>query len=419
MGPRASAQTAGSTVIELPGTATVLPGLIDVHTHLTYAPNFASYEALSISLPRQVLLGAKHAKTTLEAGFVTVRNLGAPGYGDIALRDAINDGDLPGPRILASGPALGITGGHCDVNLLPWHFDSGIPNGVADGVSQVQHKVRENIKFGADVIKVCATGGVMSKSDDPQASQYSLEELKAIVADAHRLGRKVAAHAHGAQGIRFAVEAGVDSIEHGSYLDDETIKLMKAKGTYLVPTLTVADYVVAHLHERSVPPWVVAKATTVKEVAFKNIAHAIAGGVKVAFGSDAGPYPHGLNAREFKLEVALGMKPMQAIQSATVNAADLLGWSSRVGTIEPGKWADIIAVDGESNDGRRGAGACEVCDEGRRRLQERIPAEVTCAAPGGGYELPIAIGSSRRVGLIRSDFGAVSVSPSSSTSSVI
>ncbi len=215
-------------VINLPD-ATLLPGLIDAHTHLTFDPNFG-YQELGVSVPKEALIGAKNARATLEAGFTTVRNVGARGYADIALRDAINEGMVPGPRIDASGPALSITGGHCDQNLLPyeWHAQS---DGAADGVEGVQHKVREIIKYGADVIKICATGGVLSKGDDPKASQYTLEEMKAIVADAHRLGRKVAAHAHGAQGIAWASEAGVDSIEHGSYIDDAGIKTMKAHPT--------------------------------------------------------------------------------------------------------------------------------------------------------------------------------------------
>ncbi len=199
--------SAGDTTIDLPD-ATLLPGLIDMHTHLTFELSSLSYEGLKISTAREALHGARNARRTLEAGFTTVRNLGAKDYADIALRDAINDGDVIGPRIVASGPALGITGGHCDENLLPpaFHFQG---EGVADGIEGVQHKVREVIKYGADVIKICATGGVLSKGDDPNASQYTLEEMKAIVADAHRLGRKVAAHAHGAEGVRWASEAGV------------------------------------------------------------------------------------------------------------------------------------------------------------------------------------------------------------------
>src|SRR5467141_2457055 len=231
---------AGDTTIDLPD-ATLLPGLIDAHTHLTFELSSLGYQGLAISTAREALHGARNARLTLEAGFTTVRNLGAKDYADIALRDAINEGDAIGPRILASGPALGITGGHCDENLLPFAFHREA-EGVADGVEAVQPKVREVIKYGADVIKICATGGVLSKGDDPNASQYTLEEMKAIVADAHRLGRKVAAHAHGAQGVRWASEAGVDSIEHGSYIDDAGIALMKKNGTYLVPTQYLSDW---------------------------------------------------------------------------------------------------------------------------------------------------------------------------------
>ena len=325
--------------------ATVLPGLIDAHTHLTMDPKFG-YEELGISIPRETLTGAKNARVTLLAGFTTVRNVGASGYTDVALRDAINAGDVPGPRMLVSGPALGITGGHCDNNLLPFEYHA-TGDGVADGIAAVQHKVRENIKYGSDLIKICATGGVLSKGDDPQASQYTLEELKAIVADAHRLGRKVAAHAHGAQGILWASEAGVDSIEHGSYIDDAGIAEMKKNGTYLVPTLYLGDWFLENAAAAHVPDFYLAKAKAVMPAARKNIAHAFASGVKVAFGTDAAVYPHGLNAHEFAVMVKLGLTPLQAIQAATINAADLLGWAGKVGSLEPGAWADIVAVDGD------------------------------------------------------------------------
>lgn len=334
---------AGARVINLPN-ATLLPGLIDVHTHLTFDPNFG-YQELGVSIPKEALIGAKNARITLEAGFTTVRNVGASGYTDIALRDAINEGMVPGPRIMASGPALSITGGHCDQNLLPyeWHAKS---DGAADGVEGVQHKVREIIKYGADVIKVCATGGVLSKGDDPRASQYTLEEMKAIVADAHRLGRKVAAHAHGAQGIAWASEAGVDSIEHGSYIDDAGIALMKKNGTYLVPTQYLSDWMRENAVKIGLPPMYATKMKEVTAVSRQNIKKAFNAGVKIAFGTDAAVYPHGLNAHEFAVYVQIGMTPLQAIQTATVNAADLLGWS-RVGTVEAGSFADIIAVNGD------------------------------------------------------------------------
>jgi len=330
--------------IELPN-ATVLPGLIDAHTHLTMDPKFG-YDRLAISVPREALIGAKNARVTLLAGFTTVRNVHADGYSDVALRDAINAGDVPGPRMLVSGPALGITGGHCDNNMLPFEYHA-VGDGVADGIAEVQHKVRQNIKYGADLIKICATGGVLSLGDNPQASQFTLEEMKAIVTDAHRLGRKVAAHAHGAEGIRWAAEAGVDSIEHGSYIDDAAIAVMKEKGTYLVPTLYLGDWMIDNAGLTHLPPPLLAKAQQVLPAARKNIAHAFASGVKVAFGTDAAVYPHGMNAHEFAVMVKLGLTPLQAIQAATVNAADLLGWSGKVGTLDPGAWADMVAVDGD------------------------------------------------------------------------
>jgi imidazolonepropionase-like amidohydrolase len=334
----------GAQVVDLPN-ATVLPGLIDAHTHLTMITNFG-YSTLGISIPREALNGARNARVTLEAGFTTVRNVGARGFTDVALRDAINAGDVPGPRMLVSGPPLSITGGHCDQDLLPyeWHAQS---DGAADGIAAVQHKTREIIKYGADLIKICATGGVLSHGDNPQASQYTLEEMKAIVADAHRLGRKVAAHAHGAQGILWASEAGVDSIEHGSYIDDAAIAEMKKNGTYLVPTLYLMDWFFENAEKIGTPPELIAKGHEVMPAARKNVARAFAAGVKVGFGTDAAVYPHGLNAHEFAVYVKLGMTPLQAIQTATINDADLLGWSDKVGTIEPGKWADIVAVDGD------------------------------------------------------------------------
>ena len=336
---------AGAEVLDLK-TMTVLPGLIDCHTHLTFDPDSFGVAGLTRSVPRQALTGAKNARATLMAGFTTVRDVGAYGYSDVALRDAINAGDVPGPRIIASGPALGITGGHVDENFLPFEFRHK-SDGVADGVENVMARTREIIKYGANVIKFCATGGVLSLGDDPKAAEFTMEEMKAIIAEAHRLGRKVAAHAHGGEGLKQAVLAGVDSIEHGSYIDDEGIRLMKEKGTYLVPTIYLTEWFMENYEKLGLPPQIIAKAKEVMPVMKKNLRHAIQQGVPVAFGTDAAVYPHGLNAREFAVLVRMGLTPVQAIQTATVNASGLVGRGDSIGAVEAGKFADLIAVEGD------------------------------------------------------------------------
>ena len=335
----------GAKLIDL-GEATLLPGFIDVHTHLTMNAGGGGYESLGISTPRAALIGAKNARLTLLAGFTTVRNVGAQGYADVALRDAINDGDVIGPRLQVSGPALGITGGHCDDNLLPFEFHHSA-EGVADGPEAIMHRVREVIKYGGDVVKFCASGGVFSKGDNPLLEQYSPEEMRVLIAEAHRLGRKVATHAHSTISIKDAVRAGVDSIEHGIFLDQEGIELMKEHHTFLVPTSYPLFWFEEHESQMNLPPWVIEKAAIIIPAAKKNMADAFRNRVRVALGTDAGVYPHGLNGGEFWSMVTLGLTPVQAVQAGTTNAAELMGWSDRIGAIRPGLLADIVAVKGD------------------------------------------------------------------------
>ncbi|HXA00058.1 MAG TPA: amidohydrolase family protein [Candidatus Dormibacteraeota bacterium] len=325
--------------------ATCLPGLMDVHTHITADPTANGYAGLGISVPREAVTGVKNARLTLLAGFTTVRNVGASSFTDVAVRDGINAGEFPGPRMFVSGPPLGITGGHCDDNLLPFEYHH-VAEGVADGPWAARAKVREVIKYGADLIKICASGGVLSKGDQPGTPQYTLEEMTAIAEEAHKLGRKVAAHAHGTQSIKDAIRAGIDSIEHSSLIDDEGIALAKQHGTYLVFDIYNDDFILQEGKKAGMLDESIEKEKKVGRLQRENFRKAFKAGAKIAFGTDSGVYPHGDNAKQFAKMVEWGMKPIDAIQAATINAADLLNLSGKAGSIETGYYADIIAVDG-------------------------------------------------------------------------
>ena len=335
---------AGYTVVDL-GSATCLPGLIDVHDHLTSDPENSGYKGLGVSVPRSTVTGVKNARVTLLAGFTSVRNVGADGYADVALRDGIEAGDVEGPRLAVSGPALGITGGHCDDNLLPSEYHH-TALGVADGPWAARAKVREVVKYGADLIKICASGGVLSKGDQPGTPQYTLEEMKAIAEEAHKLGRKVAAHAHGAESIKDAIRAGIDSVEHCSLIDDEGIRLAREHGTFLVFDIYNDDYILQMGPKVGMLPESIEKEKKIGALQRENFRRAVGGGARMAFGTDGAVYPHGDNARQFAYMVKFGMAPLEAIRAATVNAAELMGWQERVGQIKPGYFADLIAVEG-------------------------------------------------------------------------
>lgn len=325
---------------------TVLPGFIDAHVHLTADAGLHGYRAVARSTIRDTLYGVKAARATLEAGFTTVRNLGAAGYGDIDLRDAIDDGEFPGPRIVASGPPLGITGGHCDNNLLPPEINARA-DGVADGPWAVREQVRRNNKYRVDVIKYCATGGVLSRNTNLNAQQYTDEEMAALVDEAHTLGLKVAAHAHGAGGIRAAIRAGVDSVEHASLIDDEGIAMALERGTTLVMDVYVSDYILSEGEAAGILEESLAKERQVGALQRANFRRAVEAGVNVVFGTDAGVYTHGLNGRQFAYMVDNGMSELQAIRSATSKAAVLLDREGDVGALEVGRYGDLVAVAGD------------------------------------------------------------------------
>jgi imidazolonepropionase-like amidohydrolase len=343
---------AGATVIDL-SRATVLPGLIDCHTHLgSRADRYDEIYKFKDTPFQSAFAATVHARKTLEAGYTTVRDVGSLPFLAVDLRNSINEGLIPGPRVVASGPGISITGGHGDLNnfspqtqvtMFPEERDFQI----ADGVDQIRHVVRAQVKYGVDVIKILATGGVLSKGDSPGAPQFTPEELKAAADEAHMAGRKIAAHAHGTQGIKNAILAGIDSIEHASLIDDEGIRLAKEHGVYLVMDIYNDDYILGKAIEFGLPNENVEKEKAIGRLQRANFERAVRAGAKMAFGTDAGVYPHGDNAKQFFYMVKFGMTPAQAIRAATSNAADLIGRAKDVGTLETGKYADLIAVNSD------------------------------------------------------------------------
>ena len=342
-----------ATVVDL-GDATLLPGFIDAHTHLTmdFNADYSGARLLDIqrTVPEKAIRATANARKTLLAGFTTVRDLASSDFLDVGLRNAIDANVIPGPRMLVSVHALGSTGGHCDMGAgLAFgvlHHETGPQDGVINSADQARYAVRFNIKYGADVIKTCASGGVLSPTDDVDVPQLTQAELNALVEEAHALRRKAAAHAHGAEAAKRAIRAGIDSIEHGTFLDDEALRMMRERGVVLVPTLTTR----VGLAESKFPPAVKAKAEMAVSQQDNLVRRALSLGVKIALGTDAAVYPHGDNALEFKLLVADGMTPAQALQSGTRTAAELLGLDDKVGTLKPGMLADIVAVPGNPLD---------------------------------------------------------------------
>ncbi|HEY0746962.1 MAG TPA: amidohydrolase family protein [Steroidobacteraceae bacterium] len=340
-----SALPAGARRVDLPGM-TLLPGLIDMHTHLTSDPRFSGYRRLQFTDNFWTVVGVANAKKTLEAGFTTVRNVGSANYDDVAIKQAIEQGMVPGPRIIPATYAIGATGGHCDSTELPPSISSPKP-AVANGAEEIRATVRKLRKYGAEVIKFCGTGGVLSKTDAVGAQQYDLTEMKALIDEAHMLGLKVAVHAHGTSGIKDAIRAGVDTVEHASLADDEAFALAKQHGTWFSMDIYNDDYILAEGEKNGLYKESLEKERMIGLKQRQTFQAAVKAGVKMVFGTDAGVYPNGYNARQFVTMVKWGMTPLQALQSATVNAAEALGRSQDVGAIAVGRYGDLVAVAGD------------------------------------------------------------------------
>ena len=345
---------AGARTIDF-GDATLSPGFIDAHTHLSmmYSNDYrqSALDGLQETIPEQTLLATENLKKTLMVGVTTTRDVGSHDFMDVGLRNAVRAGVIPGPRMLVSVHAIGSTGGHCD-DQNGFRFgifgrETGIEDGVIHGADQARQAVRFNVKYGADVIKTCATGGVLSLTDDVDSPQLTQEELNAIVDEAHALRRKTAAHAHGAEGAKRAIRAGIDSIEHGTFLDDEALDMMKARGTFFIPTLMATQGGREKLGKGMYPPPVEAKMRAAIEAINQTVKRALARGVRIGLGTDAAVYPHGRNVEEFHLLVDLGMSPLDALRAGTSLDAELLGVQNRIGTLEAGKLADIVAMPGD------------------------------------------------------------------------
>jgi imidazolonepropionase-like amidohydrolase len=340
-----SVVAAGARRIDLPGM-TLLPGLIDMHTHITADPHYSGYRGLEFTDNFWTVVGVANAKKTLEAGFTTIRNVGSGNYDDVAIKQGIEQGIVPGPRIVPATYAIGATGGHCDSTEFPPSISAPSP-AVANGPAELRAMVRKLRKYGAEVIKFCGTGGVFSKTDTVGGQQYDLTEMKAIVDEAHMLGLRVAVHAHGAAGIKDAIRAGVDTIEHASLADEEAFALAKQHGTYFSMDIYNDDYILSDGEKNGVFKESLDKERVIGLKQRQTFQAAHKAGVKMVFGTDAGVYPNGYNARQFATMVKWGMTPMQAIQAATANASEALGRTADVGAIAVGRYGDLIAVAGD------------------------------------------------------------------------